>query len=1591
MAMTKAKQAFKFGKRGLCILLSFLMVSMGVVFGGVIQTSAKFDVKSPDEAGTRPVYFYATETIYVRPEGSGAGAGTIESFANFNETVGANFGKPDNSITDKGAIVFSCVGASNVRIVKDGTFKGAGNEAESTYSPSGGGIGETEPGSYKKVTLNGNVAVTRGGMVRWKATFTYGGLQYEAYCYSYVRKPEPTALTGMIIGSSMQVGGGFLWQTKYFPYLMNSVSISGTHKQKVLTHASDVAQLNATPTHKGSGVPDSQMRKDVWSGTYDTAVTNGSVTLGDGNGAGHLESMAYLKDSTVETSVTDNNGKGIGTIGWAFRRISGTSTTESNMDFRAGHGTVFVDSSRYTNLNNVPQLKKHSALISLNGSGKGGQNTNQNPSHSQATSNDKFSVGNLSGIEYVPFLAGWSSINYAIPAWGTEEVELTYTYNGKWSSTANCTLNHTARTMLRVVAYDKTDMRTELISQITRNMQVSTADDSEGYAADYLTALDNLAAGVCNPGNSFTVNSAYDAYDSGNALGSTKVGGSLANLVENARKDIRPDGPYTARATYRSSITQESLVSGYITSQGYYVGGTVYAQYDADLNLRGYRPTPIGVNVPGSDMSSENGTYQDISIDENLTYRGYKIAIPDLSTASTPEETTAMAAAIADSGGSPQGYAATNIINSINNNISKGTAKKGLEWIWWMEPIEYQIKYLPGEYGDTNAEPMDNSVVQYDVQSFFKLCTYPAVSDEWVFDHWEIENVGHFSPGDEIDNLAYREGTVLEAVAIWTKVPAEARRLYLDPNGGTFVSANARRYLDGTTSTPYSNLHSSLPAVTRVGYTFSHWAFDRDGLISWDLIQTYTMSNFLPKALDEDEGSAQFLYAIWKPVNSTITYNQSFDFSEGGGSVVDSVLVEYGQSATIETVLDHPAGTASGLYRNGYTFIGWGYSKNGAVTSGVVPSYEKLFAAGGKYSYEELFGDIPGAPETRVLALKAVWVPERYVISFYENWHNLNSTYDPESPSYDLEGFPDNYYFQDKRVYNTSYGVDADATALSGLREAQLPTPPPRKGWQFAGWSTNPNTLSDLTRVTEDTSFKPTVAQMESKYGVQLYARWVSGPNNPFDVYIDPDNGFFMDGTSDKRRYEFGQGTKVSIKDLNVTRPGYTLLRWVFTNESTSEYNDKDQTLWVLDEVHLKAIWQKKTYTILYTDPDEKNLDVEFTVTIDDALKYPTDYEVVGKTLDAFELVSDTIKPDRMEIPLKITMAEFLATYAEEGKPKITMKACWKVNGGLPPDDKIPDDVNKPIPEEPGDWLEPFDPDGNSGYILLYLTAPKDVQVDPDTRSVIFLEYGKKYVDSFKENGADWPVPTRTDGKKGEWRIIKYGSDGASAPPLGELLNPGDKCEHAYSIWIAPFFEDGFSVRFDANGGTIASTEEKEEGGPITYRIVYPGESYGEAEFGFPTVEERKNYEFLGWYTEPDGGVRVTATTLVTDNGRPIFELQGSLVPIDQLPVADVLFARWVKTTTGLEDAIENVKGWLSSDSLANLPNWANLTLMGIGLPLLGYSSAALGAITTLPAATMLAAGFLGLLVFPLALMLPFLFPVIGALMPVWWPALLLI
>ena len=118
---------------------------------------------------------------------------------------------------------------------------------------------------------------------------------------------------------------------------------------------------------------------------------------------------------------------------------------------------------------------------------------------------------------------------------------------------------------------------------------------------------------------------------------------------------------------------------------------------------------------------------------------------------------------------------------------------------------------------------------------------------------------------------------------------------------------------------------------------------------------------------------------------------------------------------------------------------------------------------------------------------------------------------------------------------------------------------------------------------------------------------------------------------------------------------------------------------------------------------------------------------------------------------------------------------------------------------------------------------------------------------------------------------------GASAMPLGLRMT-------AWGLEDEPTAGQPktWQVAFDANGGFIDGREA------VRYAEIEDGMSFVDVIGDLPTPE-RLGYDFKGWFTEKNGGTRITAATKVTANVTYYAHWTSAYKPGDPMPVSVVV------------------------------------------------------------------------------------------------------
>ena len=265
--------------------------------------------KAIDSAFDSSMYFYVPETIYINP---------IASSSKYNFQYYVDRAATADSVLDTsynkttGNVFFSCAKASNVSI---------------TASINGGSVTLGQSSATNgliKTTMTGYANTYSDKTIEWTATYTNTatGRQMTTKAYTYCYAPLKATSGTTVISASAQAGYDSKWHTD------TNIGITGWI---VGAHTVDAKAYTISSVSSGT-------------------VNNGSP----GDGRGGYKNNYLEAPSTVPTNGRDNIQD---LYNASYGGGSGFFKKDDNVNYQTGgKGTLYVDSSRYTNLGQIPDL-----------------------------------------------------------------------------------------------------------------------------------------------------------------------------------------------------------------------------------------------------------------------------------------------------------------------------------------------------------------------------------------------------------------------------------------------------------------------------------------------------------------------------------------------------------------------------------------------------------------------------------------------------------------------------------------------------------------------------------------------------------------------------------------------------------------------------------------------------------------------------------------------------------------------------------------------------------------------------------------------------------------------------------------------------------------------------------------------------------------------------------------------------------------------------------------------------------------------------------------------------------------------------------
>ncbi len=258
-------------------------------------TQKKIALPFVDKLSGANVTFYVPETIYLATNSS-------KNFKYYADRANISNGVLTASATDtSGNIYFACSEATSVTIKVDSNVATAKGGNSANYVSGAKSTGQTYTGTITSGTLASALSSNAGRVIKWTATYTLeNGTTKSAYAYSYVYSPS---------SSNISIG-----------------------MDQIHTYSSDVQNMGL-----------------FW-GTGFHAVSGGSHSFDVNLNTAIAPMETYDSDEFEDLFTKD----GIGSKYYYKKHTSNAS--DEHVEY-GGTGTIYVDSSRITNLNQIPNLK----------------------------------------------------------------------------------------------------------------------------------------------------------------------------------------------------------------------------------------------------------------------------------------------------------------------------------------------------------------------------------------------------------------------------------------------------------------------------------------------------------------------------------------------------------------------------------------------------------------------------------------------------------------------------------------------------------------------------------------------------------------------------------------------------------------------------------------------------------------------------------------------------------------------------------------------------------------------------------------------------------------------------------------------------------------------------------------------------------------------------------------------------------------------------------------------------------------------------------------------------------------------------------
>ncbi|ROR25332.1 putative repeat protein (TIGR02543 family) [Mobilisporobacter senegalensis] len=651
--------------------------------------------------------------------------------------------------------------------------------------------------------------------------------------------------------------------------------------------------------------------------------------------------------------------------------------------------------------------------------------------------------------------------------------------------------------------------------------------------------------------------------------------------------------------------------------------------------------------------------------------------------------------------------------------------------------------------------------------------------------------------------------------------------VYFQGNGGTVPVSNK--------TVVYKSTYGELPIPIRANYIFQGWYTSTVGgtKITEESIMTAT--------------SSHYIYAQWLGEPHTVTFD-----ANGGEVSQNSMTVTYGS----------PYGTMPTPTRTGYRFVGWSTQANSAniVNSGNPVNIAKdqiLYAYWVGNNYQVTLnangGLVSGKASVNVNVIykntygSSLVTPTKAGYEFVGWFTEVEGgTQITTSSIVDFIGSKTLYAHWKEGSFKVTFNANGGSVQTSsknviyGSTYGELPIPT-RANYIFQGWYTN--TVGG-TKITEDSIVTITGA-------TSLYAQWIG---ETYEVLFDANGG------------------SISQNNMNViygntygtlpipTRTNYTFAGW-YTQATGGTQIVASSKVNIASTQTLYARWTGNNYQVtlnanggLVSGKASVNVNVIYKNTYGSSLVTPTKagYEFLGW----FTEVNGGIQITASSI-VEFIGSQTLYAHWKEGSFKIIFNA----NGGS----VQTNNKNVIYGSTYGELPIPV----RANYIFQgwYTNTVGGIKITEDSVVAItgaiplYAQWiGETYEVLFDANGGSisqnninviygntygtLPIPTRTNYTFAGWYTQAVGGTQIVASSKVDFTST----QTLYAHWTGK----NYTVILDANGGLVSGKTN------ISTNVIY-GNTYG----GSLIAPTKAGYEFLGWFTEINDGLQITASSIV--------------------------------------------------------------------------------------------------------------------------------